>query len=90
MSERYDSDTGRAAALRRWAFTDDPVEATAKLRAGFLARFEREVDPDNQLAPDEREKRARRLMRAHMIDLARRSRAKRAAQKLARRPNRTS
>jgi hypothetical protein len=74
---RFDSATGRAAALARWAYEPDPAAATAPATAGFLARFEREVDPDNVLTPAERELRARRLMRAHMIQLSRRSRAKR-------------
>jgi len=79
---RYDAAEGRAAALTRWAHEDDPQAATAPARAGFLARFERQVDPDNQLDPAEREKRARRLMRAHMVRLAQKARAKRAANKL--------
>jgi hypothetical protein len=42
---RFDSATGRAAALARWAYEPDPAAATAPATAGFLARFEREVDP---------------------------------------------
>lgn len=79
----FDSSTGREQALRRWAREDDPVAATAHLRTGFIERFRREVDPDGTLEPAEREKRAERAMRAHMIALARRSRIKRAASKLA-------
>lgn len=61
----------RAAALTRWAYEADRVAATAPARRGFLARFERLVDPDGLLDPVDREARARRLMRAHMIELAR-------------------
>jgi hypothetical protein len=86
MTGTYDSNSGRSAALRRWAFEDDPAAATAPARNGFRARFERLVDPDGTLPPDERERRADRLLRAHMIDLAARKRAKRAAAALARRP----
>lgn len=82
----YDSNSGRSAALRRWAFEPDPQAATAKARAGFLARFERQVDPDGTMPVEERQRRAEQLMRAHMIDLARKRAAKRAAAKLARRP----
>jgi hypothetical protein len=41
------------------------------------------------LDKEERERRARRLMRAHMIELASRSRVKRAAAKLRAGPRRT-
>jgi len=84
--ERFTENTGRAAALTRWAHVEDPQAATEPARRGFLARFERQVDPDNQLDPVEREKRARRLMRAHMIQLAQKRRAKRAAEQLKARP----
>lgn len=43
---------------------------TAPARRGFLARFEREVDPHSQLDPAERTLRARRAMRAYMLRLA--------------------
>lgn len=77
----FDKSSGRAAALRRWSF-EDPQSGTQRAHDGFLARFEREVDPEGQLSPAERETRARRLMRAHMINLARRSRRSRRNQKL--------
>lgn len=38
--------------------------------AAFLARFEREVDPDNTLSPDERARRAALARRAYMSRLA--------------------
>jgi hypothetical protein len=63
------SRASRVAALTRHAFGDS-VEATAPARAGFLAKFEVEVDPDGQLAPDERARRAKRALRAHMLTLA--------------------
>lgn len=81
---RFDSARGRAAALSRWAHEDDPTEAMRPAAVGFLRRFEKQVDPDNRLTPDEREKRARRLMRAHMITLAQKSRRKRAGTTLRR------
>lgn len=72
----FTNDTGREAALRKWARIDTTA-GTRAARAGFMARFEREVDPDNILRPDERAKRADRAMRAHMISLARKARRKR-------------
>jgi len=38
-----------------------------------MTRFEDEVDPDRQLFPDERQRRAQAAMRAHMARLALRS-----------------
>jgi hypothetical protein len=60
------SDAASVAANTRWAFEPDRQAATAKATAGFLAKFEKEVDPEGLLAPDERTKRAKNLMRAHM------------------------
>lgn len=45
-------------------------ELTAPAREGFLARFEREADPDGVLSPEERSRRAEALRRAHMARLA--------------------
>jgi hypothetical protein len=36
----------------------DPRATTAKARTAFLARFERQADPEGLLAPAERERRA--------------------------------
>jgi hypothetical protein len=66
------SDRASVAALTRHAF-GDTVAATAPARAGFRAKFERQVDPDNRLTPEERSRRADRLMRAHMLKLAAKS-----------------
>lgn len=51
----------------------DGREVTRAARRGFIARFEDEVDPDGQLPPGERQRRARAAMRAHMARLALRS-----------------
>jgi hypothetical protein len=48
----------------------DPMEYTAKARAAFLAGFERKVDPDGLLSPEERQRRAVALRKAHMHGLA--------------------
>ena len=48
----------------------DGREVTANARAGFHARFEREVDPDCALPEVERARRAKAAMKAHMARLA--------------------
>ena len=72
----------RSAALRQWAFVDDPAARTANGRRAFLDRFEREADPDGRLRPEERAKRATRLRRAYFADLADKSAAVRRARSL--------
>lgn len=51
----------------------DPVETTRVARAGFMARFEREVDPEGRLPEAERLRRALAARRAYMTRLALRS-----------------
>ena len=48
----------------------DARDTTAKGRAVFLARFEREVDPDGRLDPAERRRRAEQARRAYFTRLA--------------------
>ncbi|MGH3574069.1 MAG: hypothetical protein ACRDUW_19985 [Pseudonocardiaceae bacterium] len=50
----------------------------------MLARFERQVDPDNTLAPAERARRAEAARRAHMQRLALASSKARRARSVAR------
>jgi hypothetical protein len=57
------------AAHSKWAKTDR-VAGTAAARARFLDRFEREVDPDGTLPPDERAKRAEHARKAYFARLA--------------------
>jgi hypothetical protein len=59
----------RIAAHTKWA-TTDPVEGTAKARAAFLDRFEREVDPGLTLPPHERARRAEHARKAYFTRLA--------------------
>jgi hypothetical protein len=49
---------------------NDPVESTAKARATFLERFQREADPDGVLDPAERARRADHLLKAHMARMS--------------------
>lgn len=60
----------RIAAHTRWSTEEDRVAATAAMRAGQRARFEREVDPDGTLDPAERARRAESAMHAYMARLA--------------------
>ena len=55
----------------------DSHRIAANARRGFLAKFEREVDPDGTLDPADRERRARSAMRAHMTRIAMKRRRRR-------------
>lgn len=63
---------GRIGGLMK-AARHSPNELTAAARAGFLARFAREADPEGLLPEEERLRRADAHMRAHMARLALRS-----------------
>lgn len=60
----------KLAAHTRWSREDDRMAATAAMRAGSIARFEKQVDPDGTLAPAERAIRAEHARRAHMSRLS--------------------
>jgi hypothetical protein len=57
------------AANTRWS-KEDPTPTGPRGQAGLLARFEREVDPNNELPPAERARRAEADRKAHMQRLA--------------------
>lgn len=63
------STRARIAAYTRSALYD-ARDLTQAARDGFLAKFEREADPEGKLDPAERERRALALRRAHMSRLA--------------------
>jgi hypothetical protein len=63
----------RIAAEVSWSLTANRSERTKPGRQAFLARFEREIDPEGALPSDERRIRAQHAMRAHMLRLAKRS-----------------
>ena len=67
----------RIAAEVSWARTRDRPARTRPARETFLKRFEREVDPDGTLPPEERRQRAEHAKRAYMLQLAKRSAASR-------------
>jgi hypothetical protein len=54
-----------------------------RVRAVQWAYYEREVDPDGVLSPEERQRRAKAAQRAHMQLIALKSSRKRAARKRA-------
>src|SRR5450759_5736534 len=73
---------GRIGAHRLHA-THDPRETTKAARSAFWLSFEREVDPDGLLEPEERARRAAHARAAHFARLAylsARARAARSAQ----------
>jgi hypothetical protein len=68
----------RIAAEISWARTSDRSARTRPAREAFLKRFEREVDPDGKLPPEERRRRAEHAKRAYMLRLRKRTIAKKA------------
>ena len=60
----------RMAAHLLHAGIPDAAAHTAPARAAFLARFEREVDPDGVLDPRERARRAEHARKAYFLRLA--------------------
>ena len=70
---------GRIGAEISWSRTYDRSARTRPAREKFLQRFEREVDPDGKLPPDERRRLAEHAKRAYMLRLAKRALAARRA-----------
>ncbi len=61
---------GAMGSHESWARTPDPAARTAPARKAALERFEREVDPEGKLTPDERAKRAEHARKAYFSRLA--------------------
>jgi hypothetical protein len=72
VSKEERSALARIAAYTKWAHADG-VAGTQSARDAFLVSFESRVDPNNELSPHERARRAANLRRAHYQRLARRS-----------------
>lgn len=71
----------RIAAHVSWANTTDRAKRTAAARQAALDRFDRQVDPDRSLPPEERVQRALAARKAYFTRLAlRSSRARRRTQ----------
>lgn len=81
---------GRMGAHLSWARTENPSERTKPGRDAFLARFEREVDPNNNLPAEERQRRAESLRKAHMQELAFKSAQKRRENRAAKKSGRAA
>ena len=60
----------RLASHESWARTEDPTARTAPGRKAFLDRFEKLVDPDGELLPAERARRAEHARKAYFSRLA--------------------
>ena len=63
---------GRIGAYRLRS-PHSPKEITKAAREAFMARFEREVDPDGTLSPEERARRAEAARKAYFAQLAHKS-----------------
>jgi hypothetical protein len=64
------SQRGSIGAYSLWAQIEDPSAHTAPAREAFLSRFEKQVDPQGVLAPEERARRAESARRAYFQRLA--------------------
>lgn len=62
----------RIAAEISWARTSDRSARTRPARQAFLKKFEKEVDPNGTLPPEERHRRANHALRAHMLRIRKR------------------
>lgn len=62
----------RIAAQTRWsrATSDDRRRQGETAQAGLLEKFARDIDPDGELDPVDRYKRAKNALAAHMTRLA--------------------
>lgn len=60
----------RVAAHQSWANTTNRTARNAPARDAFLAKFDDLVDPDRQLASEERSRRASNARKAHFTRLA--------------------
>jgi hypothetical protein len=60
----------RLVAHSLWAKVHDPKAHTEPGRRAFLDRFDREVDPDGVLPPEERQRRAAHARKAYFLRLA--------------------
>jgi len=67
----------KAAVHTSWSRTTDRSARTAKARAAMDARFEREVDPEGVLPPEQRARRAASARSAFYAALAAKSAASR-------------
>lgn len=69
LSASQRTQRARIAANTRWS-QQDGTAGTEAARSAFMARFDREVDPDGRLDPAERHRRAEAAKRAHFQRMA--------------------
>lgn len=67
----------RVAVHTSWAKTEDRAARTANARKAFADRWEKQVDPDGVLDPEERAKRAANAKQAFYLGMAYKSAASR-------------
>jgi hypothetical protein len=67
VEARIRSQIGRIGAHASWAKTEDRSARTAPARRAMLDKFEREVDPNNELTPAERAERAESARKGRSI-----------------------
>lgn len=82
MTPEQRARAGRAAMYTRLA-REDRTEMTAAARAAAMDRFEREVDPNGELDPVERARRAEYAKKAYFTALSRKAVAARARKRAA-------
>ncbi len=70
MAQDLTSLQASIAAHISWARTEDRTARTAPARRAAEARFEKLVDPDGVLTPEERAKRAESARKAHFRMMA--------------------
>lgn len=70
LSPEQRSLRARIGAHALHAKVADPKAHTAPARAAFLDRFDRQVDPDGVLSPDERARRAEHARKAYFTALS--------------------
>jgi hypothetical protein len=70
MPESIRVQIGRVGAYESWARTEDRSARTAPARKALIDKFEREVDPNNELTQAERTKRAEYARKAYFTRLA--------------------
>jgi hypothetical protein len=58
------------ARVAAYALHSQGGTSTKAASVAFLARFERQVDPDNALPPEERARRAEYALKSHMAALS--------------------
>lgn len=75
MSAKTPEQRSRLARLAAHSLHAQGKTTTRKATAAMTARFEREVDPDGVLTPEERAKRAKHAKSAYYTRLAMRRRA---------------